>query len=190
MKILSGAIVKSAASTSRAVGVIVSTAGVDRQGDQILQAGIDLTNFKKNPVVLWQHDVERPVARAASIGATARGLEAVAQFPPAGTSADADQIYGLIQAGVVNAASISIIAKKMEPVDRAKPYAGTRIILSEMLEFSFCTLPVNAECLVVARATALTREPRSYERICAERAEERREARARARKLLDEIGWR
>ena len=45
-----------AASDSGNFEVVISTADIDRQGESINQAGWDLTNYLKNPIVLWAHD--------------------------------------------------------------------------------------------------------------------------------------
>ena len=77
----------------RQVRVICSTADVDRAGDMVVQAGIELSAYRQNPVVLWNHDPEQPIARAIEIGVVDGRLQALVQFPPEGVSAKADEVY-------------------------------------------------------------------------------------------------
>ena len=136
----------------RQVRVICSTASVDRAGDIVVQDGIDLTNYKANPVVLWQHDGGTPVAKAVDIGVQNGQLMATCEFPPEGTSAKADEIYGLIKAGVVNGVSIGFNAVEAQPLDPGNPKRGPQKYLKiELAEFSFVGVPANAQALVVAK---------------------------------------
>ena len=46
----------------------ISTAGRDREGDEIVSSGIDTESFLKNPVVLYAHDYKSlPVGRALTV---------------------------------------------------------------------------------------------------------------------------
>jgi HK97 family phage prohead protease len=137
---------------SRIVTCICSTATPDRIGDVVVQSGIDLTRYRSNPVVLWGHDSDMPVARAPTIGVQDGVLRATAQFPPAGADADSDWVYGKIKNRLINAVSIGFIPKSWEPVDPKSPWDGYRFDESELLEFSFVSLPMNAEALIVGRS--------------------------------------
>lgn len=185
MKFFTGAVVTK--DDSRCVTVIASTRDVDRQGDIIEVAGIDLRAFKANPVILRDHDPSRPVARASSIGVVAERLQAVAAFPAAGINPDSDQTLGLIRAGVLSGVSIGFIPKKTQPLGRG----GLRITESELLEFSFVAIPANAAALIIERAAAASRqgrtEPRSMEEITAQRRASQAAARVRVRELLAQI---
>ena len=135
----------------RQVRVICSTADVDRAGDMVVQAGIELSAYRANPVVLWNHDPEQPIARAIEIGVVDGRLQALVQFPPEGVSAKADEVYGLVKAGVVNATSVGFMPMDAEPMDKGQPYKGQRFLRSELMEFSFVSVPANRGATVVAR---------------------------------------
>lgn len=135
----------------RQVRVICSTADVDRAGDMVVQTGIDLAAYRANPVVLWNHDPEQPIARAIEIGVVDGRLQALVQFPPEGVSAKADEVYGLVKAGVVNATSVGFMPMDSEPMDKSQPYKGQRFLRSELMEFSFVSVPANRGATVVAR---------------------------------------
>lgn len=136
----------------RQVRVICSSESVDRSGEIVVQDGIDLSNYLNNPVVLWQHDAREPIGRSIDIGLNAGQLVATVEFAPAGVSAEADKICGLVKAGVVNAVSIGFTPMETEPLDKANPKKGPQKYLrSELCELSFVSVPAHAGALVVER---------------------------------------
>ncbi|UQD96137.1 HK97 family phage prohead protease [Bradyrhizobium japonicum] len=133
-----------------------STGDTDRAGEIVDQGGIDLTNFKRNPIVLWQHNTGAPIARASEVGVVGGKLRARVTWPPAGVSAKADEIRGLVKAGVISAVSIGFRPKETIALDPANPKWGPqRYVRSELDEFSFVSVPANQNALVVQRALAL-----------------------------------
>jgi HK97 family phage prohead protease len=132
----------------RQVRVVVSTASVDRAGDIVIPGGIDLSAYKANPIVLWNHDPKTPVARCAEIAVKGDSVEALVQFPPEGDDPDADKLYKRIKNGVVNAASIGFDPTQAEPIKGG----GLKYLAAELMEFSFVSVPANAEALIVARS--------------------------------------
>lgn len=136
----------------RQVRVICSTADIDRAGEIVVQEGIDLSAYKRNPIVLWQHDVESPIAKSPDIGVVDGKLTALVDFPPAGISTKADEICGLVKAGVISAVSIGFTPTETEPMDKGNPKKGPqKYIKSELGEFSFVSVPANPNALVVQR---------------------------------------
>jgi HK97 family phage prohead protease len=136
----------------RQVTVICSTGEPDRMGDVIVQSGIDLTAYRKNPVVLWGHSADVPIAKTIDIGIKNGKLQATVQFPPEGDDEDSDWVYGKIKAGIVNATSVGFIPMDYEPLDPKSPWSGFKFAKSELLEFSFVSVPANAGCLIVGRS--------------------------------------
>lgn len=134
----------------RQVRVICSTPDADRAGDVVMAEGIELSAYNANPVVLWNHDTDYPIARCVEIGVKGGQLEALVQFPPEGDDATADRIYKLIKAGVVNATSIGFQPVKADPIKGG----GYKFTASELMEFSFVSVPANANALVVERSHA------------------------------------
>ena len=76
------------------VEVILSTATVARDGHIIVPAGVDLTNYRANPIFLWQHDPEHPVGRAEDIQVDGDKIKARVRFAPTGISHKADEEIG------------------------------------------------------------------------------------------------
>ncbi len=46
---------------------IASTAQRGRDGQVVIPSGIDTGNFELNPIILFSHDVERPIATFTSL---------------------------------------------------------------------------------------------------------------------------
>ena len=137
----------------RQVRVVVSTGDLDREGDIIQPDGIDTKNYKRNPVILFNHrSYEAPIARAESIGVEGDALVATAQFPKQGVSAKSDEIYGLIKAGLINAASIGFIPTEWKFRDEDRSGWGRVFEKCEMTEFSFVSVPANANAIILERS--------------------------------------
>lgn len=136
---------------NRQVSVIVSTATPDRYGDIVEVKGIDLTQYRANPVVLWMHKHASPIARCVAIAVVNGRLEATAQFPAEGEDEESDRIYRKIKSGIVNAVSIGFMPGEWSWIEDKGNKFGRRFITSEMLEWSFVGVPANAEALITQR---------------------------------------
>lgn len=172
------------AADTRQVRVICSTDSVDRMGDVIVQSGIDLTNYRRNSVVLWGHDPNKPVARAIDIGVRNNRLEATVQFPPEGDDEDSDWVYGKIKSGLVNATSVGFIPRNAEPIDPKQPWSGYKFTESELLEFSFVSIPANQDALIIGRSII-----RGALRLPVQKASEWKCSAARDLPIDEESAW-
>src|SRR4030067_3046248 len=135
--------------------VMVSTEGVDRDGDIILSLGVDIGAYLKNPVVLYAHDYwDMPVAKTLAIGKQpGAGLKAGFQLPEWGASEKADTVHKLWGGCFLNAASIGFIPKKWEnrKDDKGEDLARGLVYHEvEMLEFSIVPVPANQAALRLA----------------------------------------
>ena len=149
----------SAEGPKRGVVVRISDESVDRQGDIVVQAGIDTANFfRSGGTVLWGHDPDKPVARCAWISRSGAATQASVVFPEPGVSPKADEVYGLIKAEIINSASIGFRAIQSEPINPKDPYGGLRYLKCELFEFSFVAVPANAGATIVERSARATRK--------------------------------
>jgi HK97 family phage prohead protease len=137
---------------SREVGVVAATALRGRDGHILEPAGVELTNFRKNPICLFQHMADCPVATAPAIGLSNGELAARVQFAPEGASPLADQVCSLVKAGVVRGISVGFNPIEQIPLDKNRPRGGQWIKRSELLELSFVTIPADFGAGVVARS--------------------------------------
>jgi HK97 family phage prohead protease len=135
---------------TRQMQFLISTAAIDRDNDSIDPKGWDVTNYLKNPVVAFAHDYKSlPVAKCLKIGTTAKGLEALAEFPPLGTYPFADQVYGMLKSGFLNATSVGFRPIDFEPALDRK---GFNFKSQELTEFSIVPIPSNPQALVQQRS--------------------------------------
>lgn len=130
--------------------IIASTSAIDRQGDSVDQAGWDLKNFNKNPVLLWAHDYsELPIGKVVSARVEKGKLIADFIFASQEANPKAQQIKRLYEEGIVNASSVGFI-----PLERN----GNIITRSELLELSLVPVPANQEALRLAMAKGFDAE--------------------------------
>lgn len=144
---------------------VVSTGALDSHGERINVDGINLKEFKQNPVVLWGHDgFNLPIAKATKVWKEAGKLMARAKFYLKDDFAR--KVYEYIVDGYLNAVSIGGM------VDQ---WANDGITIDKMTmkEFSVVSVPANPEALVAAKSLDGN-----------QRAELRALANAYARKML------
>ena len=134
------------------VEVVISTAALARDGHILEPTGCDLTNYRANPVVLWQHNPDQPVGRATDLVVEGDRIRARITFAPAGVSAKADEVRGLVKNGIVSGISVGFDVLDATPLDPKKPRGGQRFTRWELLECSFCSVPVDPGAAVTARA--------------------------------------
>ncbi len=135
----------------RQVRVVCSTQALGRDALLMVSAGVELDAFRKNPVVLWQHDPNVPIARAVTIGVAGENLEARVQFPPDAASPTAREGFELIRAGVISGVSLGFDPIEIEPLKKDGAKAGERIVRCELLEVSFVSIPAVPNALVTER---------------------------------------
>ena len=118
---------------------LASTNAVDRAGDVINHdAWIQkngLENYKTNPIVLFNHDYNKPIGRATSLEVTENGLEFGAKI-----SKSSGEIKDLIKDGVLGAFSVGF---RVKDADYNSETDGYTIKDAELFEVSVVSVPCN-----------------------------------------------
>lgn len=132
------------------IEAIVSTDDLDRHGEVVNIEGMDLKNYKNNPVVMWAHDYTiPPIAKTTQIKKEKVGnktvLKAVMEFA-IGISQLANEVYNLYKGGFMKAFSIGFIPEEMD---------GNTYTKSELLEYSAVPIPANPNALLLAKAKGI-----------------------------------
>jgi HK97 family phage prohead protease len=144
--------IKAVDGEARAFDFVISTASVDRYGDTVAVDGWKLSNFRKNPVVLWMHDNSMlPVGKASNIRVEDGKLKARVEFTPAELVRYNDIVFEMIKGGFLSATSVGFIPLKYAFVDDPERRFGIDFQEQELLEFSIVTVPANQEALVEGR---------------------------------------
>jgi HK97 family phage prohead protease len=116
-----------------------STNSSDRAGDVIdhdaWTKNGGLENFKGNPIILFNHDYNRPIGRATSLEVNDKGLELGARI-----SKSAGEVKDLIKDGVLGAFSVGFRVKDAEYL---KETDGYQIKDAELFEVSVVSVPCN-----------------------------------------------
>jgi HK97 family phage prohead protease len=116
-----------------------STIDLDRAGD-IIEAEAwtksgGLNNFKGNPIILFNHDYNKPIGRATDVVVTDKGLEISAKISKA-----AGEVKDLIKDGVLGAFSVGFKVKDAEYMTQTDGY---KIKDAELFEVSVVSVPCN-----------------------------------------------
>ena len=116
-----------------------STDDLDRMNDIIdpkaWSKGAALSAYKANPIVLAYHRHDKPIGKATEVRATKNGLELKATISKA-----ANEVYSLIQEGILKAFSVGFIAKDMN-YDSDNDYYNIKEV--ELVEVSVVSVPAN-----------------------------------------------
>jgi len=124
---------------------IICTEDVNRHGYRVLLSGARLDNFKKNPVMLYDHDAyrEKPIGRWENLRIQDGKLIATAVFADGDEAAS--QVRNLVQQGALNATSMGLIPITYSS-DSSMVIAGqTRetVVEWELYEVSIVPIPAN-----------------------------------------------
>jgi HK97 family phage prohead protease/HK97 family phage major capsid protein len=118
---------------------MASTADFDRAGDSISceawQKG-GLSNFEKNPIILFNHDYDKPIGRATGLKAGPNGLELEAKISKAAPA----NVAQLVKDGVLGAFSVGF---RVKDADYLEETDGLKIKDAELFEVSVVSVPCN-----------------------------------------------
>ncbi len=134
----------------RTLTALVSTATKDRMDEVLDPNGVDLKSFKKNPVVLFQHDTDNLViGKAVWIKKVAEGVLSKVQFAKHQLAED---VFNLFKGGFMKAFSVGFIPREWKIGNKDSEPRRTYTEW-ELVEFSAVAVPANPDALVTALKT-------------------------------------
>ena len=128
--------------------MIANSGKSDRVKDVLPASGCMLDNYRKNPIVLADHDPSRPVGNFAP-RIEDDCVQGVLTFAPRGVSAKADEYCGLYKAGVMNTVSVGFRPIRWTP---NKDGEGYTYDAWELVELSCVAVPCDPDATVIARS--------------------------------------
>ena len=125
---------------SASIRGMASTSDFDRAGDSIspdawTKSG-GLNNFKKNPIILFNHNYNQPIGRATGLEVTDKGLELEARISKSAPNGVCD----LVKDGVLGAFSVGFRVKDADYIEETD---GLMIKDAELFEVSVVSVPCN-----------------------------------------------
>ena len=168
----------------------------DRHGQTVSIDGWDLKNFKKNPQLLWMHNLtlgrSLPIGKAGKIGIrTIDGVKKLVFEPVFEEITEFGRtVKRFFEEGWLNTFSVGFIAKELE---------DERFIKQELLEISAVPIPALASAEIISRAKAMSLNENAVKEILSEKEEkggisgtppkEPEEAKEEAKKETEEKKW-
>ena len=115
-----------------------STNDTDRAGDVINKEAWEkggLDNFSNNPIILFNHDYNKPIGRATSLKTDEKGLKITANL-----SKSAGDVTNLVKEGILRAFSVGFRVKDADYMENGDGYL---IKDAELFEVSVVSVPAN-----------------------------------------------
>ena len=115
-----------------------STNDTDRAGDVIDKEAWEkggLDNFGNNPIILFNHDYNRPIGRATGLETDDRGLKLTANI-----SKSAGDVTNLVKEGILRAFSVGFRVRNADYIEETD---GLKISDAELFEISVVSVPAN-----------------------------------------------
>ncbi len=135
---------------------IISDETVDKEGDVVIQKGIDFDSlgFRKNPVVSYNHNYNIPPVGKSLWQKTSGGVtKAKTQYIsrpeslPKSVEWFPDSIFHMIESGVMRGKSIGGIGKHRSPTqedfDSNPSWQGAKRILEKYMIYEYCVCPIG-----------------------------------------------
>ena len=118
---------------------MATTNDFDRAGDTISPdawAKGGLKNFENNPIILFNHDYNKPIGRATGLKVTPNGLELEAKI----SKSAPESVCDLVKDGVLGAFSVGF---RVKDADYLSETDGYKIKDAELFEVSVVSVPCN-----------------------------------------------
>lgn len=145
--------------TARTFTAKITTNSIDRDGEVLIPQGMDARDFKKNPIVFWNHDYNQPIGTAADMKRNDDHWTATARLA---STPFAQEVYTLMREGVVRGVSVGFVPIESRPATKGdidKFGDGVKRVFPKwkLLEFSVVPLPANQDALITAVSKGVSR---------------------------------
>ena len=157
-KHLQASIRKAAGKPSTFVATI-TTDSVDRDGEVVVPSGMHSRDYERNPVLLYEHDVQKPIGKMLKMARKERSIEAEFALAPRPANHEGewfpDTVASLMEFGALNTMSIGFMGTEARPASKAdteKYGPGCRRVYGKwkLLEVSVVSIPANQDAIVTA----------------------------------------
>jgi len=152
--------VKSQDDGSVVIRGMASTPDIDRSGDIIDPNAWNkggLIDFKANPVILFNHNYDRPIGKATGVTVSDNGLEIEVKISKA-----AGDVCDLIKDGILGAFSVGFRVKDADYIEETN---GLLIKDAELFEVSVVSVPCNqAATFSLAKSFSSEKEYEDYKK--------------------------
>jgi len=143
--------IKSSDEEKREVVAIASSEKIDRDGDIVRVDGINIKEYKKNPVVMFAHDHSSlPIAKATRIWKEDKNLMVKMQFTTPEENSMGDTVYKLIKGDYLKSLSIGF-KPNWDTAVRNEKVGGWDFKDSDLYEISIVPIPANAAAVVQSK---------------------------------------
>lgn len=122
-----------------------NTVDRDRTGDVVLPSAWakGVNNFRKNPILLFQHKHDEPIGRVNKIRVDPKGI-----FVEATVSSANSKVHRLVSEGALKSFSVGFLIKDQKHDSKKDVTTITEV---ELLEISVVSIPANQESLFSVR---------------------------------------
>ena len=123
---------------------VISNSGEDRHESVVEATGLDVREYMKNPIVLFNHDPDKIIGRAISL--ELKGDSWIAQVEFDRGNDFAEEKRGQVERGFLKGASIGFIVKEWSFDEENDTFV---IKSAELVEFSIVAIPSNRDALKI-----------------------------------------
>ena len=138
---------------------IITTSSCDREGEVLLPSGAQLKNFMENPVLLFNHELDKPVGKV--INLANRDDIIVAEFQMVKGDPLSEKLWNLVKNDVLKAVSVGFLKKEVrKPTAKDKQLFGEEVkaVVSkyEVVEISLVSVGCNQDAIIYDHKTVET----------------------------------
>ena len=139
--------------------VVINTSAVNSYGSRVITAGLDTTQYEKNPVLLWMHrrygDNCMPIGRIANLRRDGDRLIGTPEFDM--DDDFAKKVANKWEKGFLNmcSASVEILETSVDPVDLVPGQTRATVTHGKLLEVSIVDIGSNDDALKLTNGSQL-----------------------------------